>query len=721
MSVWAALLFVALSLAFNAGLLPHLRDALPGNAGDPMLNAWILGWVSEALVAHPWDLWDAPIFHPHTNTLAMSEHLIGIAVVVAPVYWLSGDAILTYNAAFLLGYAFLGWATALLVRELTGRDDAALIAGVVVMTCPYFASSQIARLQMLSAGWSLCTVTWLYRWLDTGRRWALAGVGGCWLMQILSNLYLGLFLAAPIGILVVAAFWQRRPPLSAARVRALVITAVGLLIATAPILGQYRQARETLGLSHSADEVLRYSATLRSYLSIWHDRTDAWPWREEVSDRALYPGTLLVLLALLGIVAAWRRRHVWRSASSPVVCAGIAVVMLVLTLGPRPAIDDVPIGITGPYGVLTRLVPMLDSVRAPGRLAAFVLLPLGVLAGLGAAAVLAGRGRAVRVAAVSGVCLLALWTGRRQYDWLAHVPAEDPSSAAAYEWLARRPSAAMLEMPVVTHFQAQQPYAGGSVTLRYQLAALRHGHRLVNGSSGFATPLMTLLQGATSPLTTLDTVDDALLVLRRIGTRYIAMHRHEFHPEWRQHEDEVRAAIAGNAEHVESVREFGSTMVVTLRALEPSPPPGRFVRLPANEFAIAASHAHDVVPHLTDGRPLTRWRVPQDRPAWVEVQLRRARTLRGVKLDLPAFAVGEYPHHLRVVGRTSDGVEQVLFDGAAVYPTAMTAVHEPHDPGVRIMWPPVALTSLRLEQPRPAGDRQWAIYSLHVLGEEPAD
>jgi hypothetical protein len=61
---------LALSLAVNAALLPHLADTLPGNAGDPMLNAWILGWVSDTMLSHPWDVWDAPIFHPHQNTLA---------------------------------------------------------------------------------------------------------------------------------------------------------------------------------------------------------------------------------------------------------------------------------------------------------------------------------------------------------------------------------------------------------------------------------------------------------------------------------------------------------------------------------------------------------------------------------------------------------------------------------------------------------------------------
>ena len=116
-----ALGFLALSLAVNAALLPHLADALPGNAGDPMLNAWILGWVSDSLVAHPWDLWDAPIFHPHLNTLAYSEHLLGIALFVAPVYWLTGNAVLTYNVAFLAGYAFAGFGMFVLVRRLTGR------------------------------------------------------------------------------------------------------------------------------------------------------------------------------------------------------------------------------------------------------------------------------------------------------------------------------------------------------------------------------------------------------------------------------------------------------------------------------------------------------------------------------------------------------------------------------------------------------------------------
>ena len=34
----------------------------------------------------------------------------------------------------------------------------------------------------------------------------------------------------------------------------------------------------------------------------------------------------------------------------------------------------------------------------------------------------------------------SLWDGHRAYDWLAHLPDEDPSVTAAYAWLASQPS-----------------------------------------------------------------------------------------------------------------------------------------------------------------------------------------------------------------------------------------------------------------------------------------
>jgi hypothetical protein len=62
----------------------------------------------------------------------------------------------------------------------------------------------------------------------------------------------------------------------------------------------------------------------------------------------------------------------------------------------------------------------------------------------------------------------------------------------------------------------------------------------------------------------------------------------------------------------------------------------------------------------------------------------------------------------------------VLFDDAAVTVTAMSAIFEPAAPGVRISWPPMVLSRIRIEQHGIAGDRQWSVFELQVHDGEDA-
>ena len=156
---------------------------------------------------------------------------------------------------------------------------------------------------MLTAGWSVLTLYWLHRWLETDGRTALVGFAACWALQLFSNLYLGVFLAIPVGIVLLMSFARQQPRLSWRRAGALGAMAVVLLALNAPVLHQYSQAQTELGLSHSVDEVRRYSATLQSYASVWEERRPRWLWAESASDRALFPGSILVLLALVGVVS----------------------------------------------------------------------------------------------------------------------------------------------------------------------------------------------------------------------------------------------------------------------------------------------------------------------------------------------------------------------------------------------------------------------------------
>ena len=418
----AALGFVALSLALNAALLPHLGDALPGNLGDPMLNAWILGWVSDVIVAHPWDLWDAPIFHPHPNTLAYSEHLLGIALWVAPVYWLTGNAILTYNTAFLAGYAFAGLAMFVLVRRLTGRVDPPRWPESFSPVSPYLASSQIARLQMLTCGWSVLALAELHRFLETRRANALAGFVVCWAMQTLCNTYLGVFLALPIAVIVLHAAVARRPRLGWTPLGQLAAAALVLAALLAPVLSVYNQVQADMGFSHGLEMVQQYSADVRSYLSVWADRRPRLLWAEVSADRGVFPGAAVLLLAGLGLLAAVRRRVDGVSRSAVGLYAVVALAAFVLSLGPVPAAWDRPLGIGSPYGALLDLVPGFDGFRAPARFALPVLVGLTVLAGVGVSAV-RGVAGPWRYAAIASVAVLALLDARRPFPWVVPVPA----------------------------------------------------------------------------------------------------------------------------------------------------------------------------------------------------------------------------------------------------------------------------------------------------------
>jgi hypothetical protein len=714
---WAsAAVFLAASLAINRELLPHLTNALPGNAGDPMLNAWTLAWVGQTAVTDPAQLWHAPIFHPQANTLAMSEHLFGIALIAAPVYWATGNAVLAYNVAFLLGFAFLGWTTFLLGRAITKRDDAALMAGLALMCSPYFVSSQVARLQMLSAGWSVLTLYWLRLWLSTNRGRTLAAFAACWTMQLLSNLYLGIFVALP-AMLVAVDGLRRLDVVSACR-RLLPFAAAVLLVAAtaAPILVKYREVHDQLDFGHSADEVRRYSATLRSYVSVINGHDSSWLWHEGASDRALFPGELLALLAIVGVVRILRQQAPARpDEPPPTVFVGIALLTFVLALGPELSVSGERTGIPGPFALVVAAVPALDSVRAPGRLAAFVVLACGALAAVGAEGLLRRHTARARAGLVIATAVFGLWTSQRHYDWLYLFADEDRSDTAAYEWLATQPRGVVLEMPVVGFFQAQPRVAGGSVTLRYQLASLRHGHRLVNGSSGFDTPLMTLLQGTASPFMRLDTVGEALRALRAIGTRFVVAHRHEYLPELYAYFDDVQRTIRQDTAQVEAVRDFGTTAVYTLRPAPGVERPVPRAHVAGEDLHITTSHSHDVAHHIVDDEIDTRWMAPQHGRTWVQVDLRRANVLSGVKLASPKLGVGHYPQHLRVSGTTPDGRRHVLFDGPTVFQAMTTAALEPAEPGVRITWPAIELTALRFEQVGFGRDRQWAIYEMRLL------
>ena len=103
--------YLILAVVMTYPLCLHLSSSLPGDIGDPLLNAWIMAWDGHALLTRPAGLFNANIFFPNPNTLAYSEHLLSTALLLLPAQLLTGEPLAAYNLAFLASFALSGWAT----------------------------------------------------------------------------------------------------------------------------------------------------------------------------------------------------------------------------------------------------------------------------------------------------------------------------------------------------------------------------------------------------------------------------------------------------------------------------------------------------------------------------------------------------------------------------------------------------------------------------------
>ena len=181
---WPVLAGVAVYCAVTAVLgwrvLAHPSATIVHDVGDPLLTAALLHWNAWVVpFTHAW--WQFPIFHPTTDALAFSEHLLGLSVVATPIEWVLRDPVAAANIVTLLTYPLCGVAVLLLVRRLTGSLAAAFLAGLAFAFSPYRAA-QMAHVQMLAAFWAPLALLALHGYLDSGRRWWLALYGaahGC--------------------------------------------------------------------------------------------------------------------------------------------------------------------------------------------------------------------------------------------------------------------------------------------------------------------------------------------------------------------------------------------------------------------------------------------------------------------------------------------------------------------------------------------------------------
>lgn len=488
---WLAL-FVAAAIVWTWPLARHLGSRIPHDPGDSLLNIWLIWWNARA-VPFTTGWWSPPVFFPLPGTLALSEHLAGLAPLTSPLQWAGAGPVAAYNVAFILSFALSGFCAFLLVRRLAGgraeasclpsagpgvAELAALVAGLVYGFGPYRAG-QLAHLQVLTSQWMPLTLLAMHAWMTGGRRRWLLVAGAAWLLQALSNGYYLLFFPVLIALwLAWFVDWRREFRRGVALVGALTGASLPLI----PLLLTYARVQGHLGLGRTAGEVLNFSPGPSALLQA-SGLLRFWPTVPTATTEAfLFPGVTAPAL----VAAAWIARLVRRAPhpSSPPAAAagpassrsrlafytGAAIVLWSLAFGAPAAGSSAWLH---PWVLLARL-PGYGALRVPARFAMLATLCASIAAGL-AIVDLAPRRRAARRAFAA-----LLLTGAIVDGWMATMPLVVPPGRAD---IPRMHGAAVLELPL----------GEGAVDTAAMYRAMTHRLPLVNGYSGHTPPHYAVL------------------------------------------------------------------------------------------------------------------------------------------------------------------------------------------------------------------------------------
>jgi hypothetical protein len=480
------------------------------------------------------------MYWPTTHSLALSENLLGLSLLLWPVDAWFDDTLLLVNLAIVLSFFSLALVAFGVFRAWTGSWWLAMIAGLAIGFAPP-RISQLDHMQLLSYQPMLLCLFFADRWTRRLRGSDAAGLFACLALQLLFGIYLfvftlvflSLFLLCLVALRIRRGAWIRFTGQAAAG--AAVLAAVAL-----PIYLPYRHVRDDLGIRVSLSELMDLGADVTDFLrfpgSSWLHGDWSWrfvnpytpyPWEHEVA----LPFVLVALLAF-SLVAGARLLRPSLRVSEPT--AGIFLASLpatamcvALMFGPRlhlfgEAFDRVPM----PYALYHALFPGFEGLRVPARFifpasvgcVVLALLPLAWLRHRHQGS----RALALAFPAIFVVLLAESWTRPLQLQ-----PVRPRDALPEFvEVLKRRPPAPIFVWPATLSGETEYLY------LYYQTY---HWNPMVNGRSGYLPPdqgrlLRALIDEFPS--------HEALARLRAIGVRTLVIQG-----EWIEGEG-ARAALA---------------------------------------------------------------------------------------------------------------------------------------------------------------------------------
>lgn len=475
------IIFLGITFVINPNIFTGFSTQIEKN--DGRLLAWTVSWDIHKLLTDPLGIYNANIYYPNQNTLTYSEHFIAGSILAMPVWLLTdGNPAASFNFLMILGYTLNAFCTYILVKYLTKRRLAGLIAGLIFGYCSYRVAN-FGHLQNMLVFYIPLLTYFLYRYFENKRYRFLIGAGLSMLMMSLTSWYHMIFIWG-MFVLFLAYFIYRKRFVKSDYIKFGILIALNLAIILPFALPYFAFNKENQS-AYTINELKNYSADFGGYLMPppnTYIGGVVLPWlnvtKERWQENINFIGYIALALSFIAVFTINKTKDGFKVKidKSKLIFAGIGLFFVLLSFGPFLHLSDEVTKIPLLYWFVFNLLPPIRFIRVTGRFATVVFLFVGILAGFGFAKILnrfKNRKTAILFTAIIGALILAEY-----YPYHNLFKYEDISKTPAiYNQIKNDDSVkAILELPIDV---------GPFETTKYVYYAGIHFKPIVNGYSGF--------------------------------------------------------------------------------------------------------------------------------------------------------------------------------------------------------------------------------------------
>lgn len=301
--------FILISWLFLRLTPERFWSALGPDLGDPLFNLVVMRWGASSLNHGFAGLWNPGYFFPVKGVLALSDHLVGPAVLYRLLDAFGCPPAAAYNTLLMTAFAGSG-ASCYWVLRRSRLSVPGSLAGAVTWTFCGFRWSALSHLQVLLA-LAVPVALWLFHRLLLEPSWPRAGR---FLLVYGLQMSAGVYLAMMIHIPLLAIAWVHASERGSRskidfRKAPVVAAAAGCAAMVWAVFAPYLRARASLDLESPLDELVPYLVTLKSYLSVGARTFYSGAYPDLLKGQAqLWPGFVAGALCIFGAVAYVRRR-----------------------------------------------------------------------------------------------------------------------------------------------------------------------------------------------------------------------------------------------------------------------------------------------------------------------------------------------------------------------------------------------------------------------------